>query len=133
MTLDWTQQTLNDGGVLHMARCAGDSDLAIKDALEGALEKAVALLDRNVRDDSRYLLCEWDANAATLQVVVTNDDKLVDAPEVVKCHLERLAGPVDEELVSFLLRDYLTTCTAFLGWSLLAAFHEGDRQRSRLL
>ncbi|MCK0154546.1 hypothetical protein MWU49_12580 [Alcanivorax sp. S6407] len=136
MTQNWTQQPHNDGAngqTLHAIRCPGDDEMAIKEGLEAALEKAVSLLDRNVRDDSRYLLCEWNADGATLQIVVSDDSKSKDAPEVVECGFDAFDTRVDVEQVQFLIRDFLTTCTAFLGWSLLAAFHEGDRQRSRLL
>ncbi|MGB2247220.1 MAG: hypothetical protein ACPH3N_06095 [Alcanivorax sediminis] len=136
MTQDWTQLSPDAGGngkTVHSLVCRGGDEQAIKDGLEAALEKAVALLDRNVRDDSRYLLCEWNARAASLQIVVSDDSKTRDAPEVVACRFENVDPSVDVALVQFLIRDYLTTCTAFLGWSLLAAFHEGDRQRSRLL
>lgn len=136
MTLDWTQQTQTMGGTqhtVHGAACTGDSEEAVKIGLEAALEKAVSLLDSNVSDDSRYLLCEWNADATTLSIVVSDDQKTTDAAGVVQCRFADMDKSVDVELVQFLIRDYLTTCTAFLGWSLLAAFHEGDRQASRLL
>ena len=133
MTLEWNEQAQQEGTVLYTLNCAGNDEDAIKAGVEAALEKAVSLLDRNVRDDSRYLLCEWDADAARLQVVVSDDSKTKDAPEAVECCFEPFDAALDVALLQFLIRDYLTTCTAFLGWSLLAAFHEGDRQRSRLL
>ncbi|MEE2869048.1 MAG: hypothetical protein VYE17_00835 [Pseudomonadota bacterium] len=133
MTLEWNEQAQQEGTVLYTLSCAGNDEDAIKAGVEAALEKAVSLLDRNVRDDSRYLLCEWDADAARLQVVVSDDSKTRDAPEAVECRFEPFDAALDVALLQFLIRDYLTTCTAFLGWSLLAAFHEGDRQRSRLL
>ncbi|MEE3321292.1 MAG: hypothetical protein VX258_11435 [Pseudomonadota bacterium] len=134
MTQDWTQQTGEDSQqTTHSLTCAGDDEQAVKAGLEAALEKAVSLLDRNVRDDARYLLCEWSVADARLAIVVSDDSKSLDAPEVVVCHFNCFDNAVDVEQVQFLIRDYLTTCTAFLGWSLLAAFHEGDRQRSRLL
>lgn len=133
MTLAWTQQASGDSGVRHLVQCPGDSEAGIKTGLEAALEKAVALLDSNVGDDARYLLCGWDDAAAVLTIVVSDDSKTVDAPEQVQCRFENRDSAVDVDLVQFLIRDYLTTCTAFLGWSLLAVFHEGDRQRSRLL
>ena len=136
MTLDWTQQTQTMGDTqhtVHAAACKGDSEEAVKTGLEGALEKAVSLLDSTVSDDSRYLLCEWKADETTLMIVVSDDDKTSDAADVVQCRFAEMDESVDVELVQFLIRDYLTTCTAFLGWSLLAAFHEGDRQASRLL
>ena len=133
MTLQWNEQAQQEGAVLYTLSCAGNDEDAIKAGVEAALEKAVSLLDRNVRDDSRYLLCEWNADAARLQVVVSDDSKTKDAPEVVECRFEPFDVALDVALLQFLIRDYLTTCTAFLGWSLLAAFHEGDRQRSRLL
>ena len=133
MTLEWNEQAQQEGTVLYTLSCAGNDEDAIKAGVEAALEKAVSLLDRNVRDDSRYLLCEWNADAARLQVVVSDDSKTKDAPEVVECRFEPFDVALDVALLQFLIRDYLTTCTAFLGWSLLAAFHEGDRQRSRLL
>ena len=133
MTLQWNEQAQQEGAVLYTLSCAGNDEDAIKAGVEAALEKAVSLLDRNVRDDSRYLLCEWNADAARLQVVVSDDSKTKDAPEAVECCFEPFDAALDVALLQFLIRDYLTTCTAFLGWSLLAAFHEGDRQRSRLL
>ena len=133
MTLQWNEQAQQEGTVLYTLSCAGNDEDAIKAGVEAALEKAVSLLDRNVRDDSRYLLCEWNADAARLQVVVSDDSKTKDAPEAVECCFEPFDAALDVALLQFLIRDYLTTCTAFLGWSLLAAFHEGDRQRSRLL
>lgn len=136
MTQDWTQQTQTMGDTqhtVHAAVCKGDSEEAVKTGLETALEKAVSLLDSNVSDESRYLLCEWKASERMLMVVVSDDRKMMDAPGVVQCRFAEMDESVDVELVQFLIRDYLTTCTAFLGWSLLAAFHEGDRQACRLL
>ena len=73
MTLEWNEQAQQEGTVLYTLSCAGNDEDAIKAGVEAALEKAVSLLDRNVRDDSRYLLCEWNADAARLQVVVSDD------------------------------------------------------------
>ena len=116
-------------------------------AVEACAEKAISLLDDNINDDSLYLLFEWNADKAELNVCVTDASKQHDSKHQVIMHFAALANklhslPTTERLakqhelsesVQFWLHDYLTTCTAFFRYSLVAIFHKGSRANTELL
>jgi len=120
---------------------------SLKDALETCAAKAISLLDQNIQDDSLYLLFEWNANTAELTIVVTDAEKKQDSPFSVGTHFTALQQEIQSlsipeqaekmettnELVKFLLSDYLASCSAFFRYSLVAIFHSNTRSNSNLL
>lgn len=150
MTLDWNETPADNGSVLSFAECALTEDGHVYGALAQAVEKAVLLLDDNVKDDSRYFLFEWDAVESELTIVVTDDHKQSDSLKVVKLSLPGLAKPLEtlqddavsewaataeecSDNIKFFIRDYLTTSSGFHQYSLIAIFHNESRNKTDLL
>jgi len=116
-------------------------DIELKQALESTTAKAIALLDKNIQDDSLYLLFEWDSTKAQLSIVVTDDTKSQDSP-LLACDAFTLSNEEMnvairtkelEEKIYFWLHDYLTTAKDFFRYSLVAIFHASNRANTRLL
>ncbi|MBV1909217.1 MAG: hypothetical protein KUG78_07825 [Kangiellaceae bacterium] len=147
-------QTLADGTnveqVVHFASINEITESALKAAVIDSIDKAVGLLNENIEDDSRYLLFEWDVTNSTLVIVVTDDSKESDSRQLVKCKLLALDQQMTElanasenereskaeeysELVQGWIHNYLTTCSAFMRYSLIAVFHNESRQKTKLL
>lgn len=135
---------------IHYATCEGTSDSDVQLAINACTDKACALLDHNIRDDSRYLLFEWDSTNSTLTIVVTDDSKQKDSPQIVQCHFPALNHKLNTanetqdskwqcqtaeiaDHVHYSIKDYLTTCAPFLRYSLIAAFHQETRATCTLL
>lgn len=145
MRLNWQQSTIQtDQGleqVLHKSECSTASDNDIKAALGQCVEKAAQLLPINIQDDSLFLLFEWDRVQSLLNIVVTNGDKSLDSPHIVRCNFtatessaaQRQAPDAYAEHVYYWIKDYLTTCAAFMNFSLVAAFYLDSREQSMLL
>lgn len=136
--LSWTRSQTNDR-IIHSAEMTGSSEQQIRQALESCADKAIALLDTNIQDDSLYLLFEWNLISSSLSVVVTDASKTYDASESIYCSFTELAR-LDEaqkisnvDSINFWLHDYLTTCTAFFRYSLVAIFHSSTRNNTELL
>ena len=120
---------------------------SLKDELETCAAKAISLLDKNIQDDSLYLLFEWNARTAELNVVVTDAGKQQDSPFSVGAHFPALQQEIQllpvadqeakietiNEWIKFLLSDYLASCSAFFRYSLVAIFHSSTRSNSNLL
>lgn len=136
--------------VSHYSECTEISEDNIKAAIALCVEKAVSLLEVNAKDESMYLMFEWNTTDSELTIVVTDQTKQRDSDNIVQCHFSALnktmsldnfqseeewKSTVNEyaEDVEFWIRDYLTTCTSFLNYSLIAAFHCGNRNASKLL
>lgn len=138
--LNWTK-TPTESTTHYHALVADTDDKALKQAIEAAADKAVSLLNSNIQDDSLYVLFEWDSELARLNICVTDASKRVDAPESVSCTFSNLAPLLNNpearnnytETVKFWLHDYLTTCTAFFSFSLVAIFHSSTRSNTELL
>lgn len=136
MKTQWTQQQLPNGICLHTTTTLDSSDAALRKSIEHTAEKAISLLDNNIQDDSLYLMFEWNASESYLHVVVCNAQKTNDAAEQVRIYIQDMRTHASEELnekIHYWLHDYLTTCTAFFRYSLVAVFHCGDRTRTKLL
>ena len=118
---------------LHLCEFKGESDRDVQLAINTSIDKACDLLEQNIQDDSRYLLFEWNAKASTLTIVVTDDGKERDSREVVQCHFAANDIALNPDDIQFWIRDYLTTCTQFLHYSLIAAFHRDSRADCTLL
>lgn len=143
MKLNWTLREnnapINDANgdqteyVVHHCRFEGNADSEVQIAIDATIEKACDLLENNIQDDSRYLLFGWDADTSTLTIVVTDDERQRDSREVVQCQFVATDKPLDPEDIQYWIKDYLTTCAAFLRYSLIAAFHRESRANCTLL
>lgn len=138
--LTWNiHQTINN--TLHATSVTGTTEQDIRKTIEACTDKAINLLKNNIQDDSLYLLFEWNTSNASLHIVVTDVTKNHDAPESVCCTLSNLTKEFSSqeqsiaytESVKFWLHDYLTTCTAFFSYSLVAVFHSSTRNNTELL
>lgn len=135
---------------IHYSVFDGVSDSEVQLAINACTDKACELLEKNIREDSRYLLFGWDLSSSTLTIVVTDDGKEQDSQGIVKCQFagidqkfnsneataESDRGARARELaddVQYWIKDYLTTCAPFLRYSLIAAFHRGSRANCTLL
>jgi hypothetical protein len=118
-----------------------DHEPQIKQATEEAALAAIKLLADNIQDDSLYLLFEWNNSLSQLQIVVTDSTKTKDAPQQISAtfHLNSTStissNPTNSiaDQVKFWLHDYLSSCTEFLRYSLVAIFHASDRNNTELL
>lgn len=136
MITSWTQEHLPNGICLHTSTAIESHDIALRNIIEKAAEKAISLLDTNIQDDSLYLMFEWNPTEHHIHIVVCNAQKSNDAPQHVRAYLQGTNTHTPEELkeqIHYWLHDYLTTCTAFFRYSLVAVFHTGDRDRTELL
>lgn len=114
--------------------CSSDNESLIKSALGQTVDKAVALLDKSIEDESVFLLFDWNKASGELGVFVTDENKQLDSKIVVRC----VFSAVDQtdafaEQIKFWIKDYLTTCNAFFHYSLVAVFCSGSRLDGDLL
>ncbi|MDF1692205.1 MAG: hypothetical protein P1U47_07525 [Zhongshania sp.] len=150
-TLAWSDSVLIENGEENMLYSAAVSDpdkWQIEALLANCVERAVDLLAVNIEDDSLYLMFEWNTNASVLTVVVCDDSKRRDAKHRVRCDMSAMNAKIKQlseseqwkykgesfaDIVKHGLHDYLTTCTGFMRYSLVAVFHQGSRQHTELL
>jgi len=163
VALNW-QRNISDGlngdlrsageknveGVEFFAECGDCSDQAVRSAVGECIDKAVEVLASNLRDDSMYFMCEWNAQRSSLTIVVTDEFKTNDSACVVTCRMSMWSNQMQalrsdsvdiqgvaletcESTVKYWAADYLTTCSAFLQYSLIAVFYSGSRTRTALL
>lgn len=142
----WQSQII-DNQTCYTSDFAGTCTNALKTALETCAAKAVSLLDKNIQEDSLYLLCEWHARSAQLSIVVTDVDKRLDGPYTFSAKLPdlqlSLAALSETEYnekidilnanVKFLLSDFLASYSPFFSYSLVAIFHSSSRAETSLL
>ncbi|WP_320838327.1 hypothetical protein [Zhongshania sp.] len=149
--LTWDEAAVQGSGtdyLLHSSVVTSSDNLTIEVILANCVEHAVALLAENINDDSLYFMFEWDNTASTLAIVVTDDSKSRDAKHRVLCDLSAMNAKMKQlaesdqwkyqgesfaDIVKHALHDYLTTCTGFMRYSLVAVFHQGSRQQTELL
>ncbi len=138
--LNWTTtETLNT--TIHSSYELDTEENTLRKTIEACADKAIGLLKTNIEDDSLYVLFEWNEALATLNIVVTDATKQNDAQQSVCCTFPNLAlSLVNQEqsaaytdAIKFWLHDYLTTCTAFFSYSLVAIFHSSTRNNTELL
>lgn len=140
--LDWTRSQHENNIILNTMTDAS-SDHEICRAVEDAAERAIEELHDNIQDASLYLLFEWCFDNAELKIAVTDVSKSKDSPISYCCKftnlLKRLESASTEELeqfaetLKFWLHDYLSSCTPFLKYSLVAIFHQSTREHTELL
>lgn len=119
---------------IHQAYCAERDEASIKNAIDTSIEKAVNFLPNNVQDDSLYFLVEWLEDTNTLNIIVTDDSKHKESPEVTRCIFSHIDKPlIDPEKIQYWTRDFLTTSGGFIRFSLVAIFCCGDRNKTVLL
>ncbi|MET4000432.1 hypothetical protein [Marinobacterium sp. MBR-109] len=154
MSLSWSlSENLNpfvpeekgEGLCFHAAQSSVVDDVAVKDAIEAALERAIGYLDANVKNESLYFMVEWALPSSTLRLAVTDERKCQDSSEVVSCRFSELnqqlhqGGDLQAEAqalsdkVKFWAKDYLSTNTEFMNYSLVALYTDGTRAEAKLL
>jgi hypothetical protein len=140
--LNWITSEI-ENKIVHSISVTETSEKFVRHIIESSADKAINSLKRNIQDDSLYLLFEWNMDEAKLTIVVTNASKTHDAPESICCIFSSLAIELSRESdaqrydyiesVKFWLHDYLTTCSAFFSYSLVAIFHSSSRNNTELL
>lgn len=115
----------------------------IRKIVEAVVDKAMQQLEHSINDDSLYLLFEWSPISATLSITVTDATKTQDSPDVVQCTFSSPTNQTAQDIdktpsefaddLHFWLHDYLTTCTAFFRYSLVAIFTSTSRNNTHLL
>jgi hypothetical protein len=144
--LNWNSNT-NNNTIIHNTVIAETDDTSLRLAIEACAEKSINLLKENIQNDSLYLLFEWNPENSTLTIVVTDAEKKSDGPQSVICVFTGLHSGLKQlnsadyewqvadhiESIKFWLHDYLTTCTAFFRYSLVAIFHSSNRSNTELL
>lgn len=138
--LNWTINTELNSTIYSTSETGSDQQ-SLRTSLEACADKAIGLLNTNIQDDSLYLLFEWNETLATLNIVVTDATKQNDAPQTVSCEFPNVAQlqvdpdqrVANTDSIKFWLHDYLTTCTAFFSYSLVAIFHSSTRKNTELL
>lgn len=135
MKLEWSESQRDE--FLLVSACveaSGEPDLQA--SVEAAVARGVELMPRTVVDASRYFMCEWRAQHSLLRIQVTDETKNIDSPIRVELSLpgfQERSESQSSELVKFWITDYLSTCTDFLRFAVIALFHTGDRTRGVLL
>ena len=147
---DSLESTLEPGSVIYSIETNILDHDKVKLFLAACIDKAVSLLDVNITQDSCYFMCEWNKRLSILSIVVTDDTKALDSLHIVQGQFKREGIDVDDGFdqlrftskededsfannIQYWLRDYLTTSTGFMAFSLVAAFHCSDRVESVLL
>lgn len=151
MTLNWQQHQdqhpfLTTEGMQGHRYLAAESAVTleddVKDVVEAALEQAEALLDSNVANSSLFFLATWDKDGSVLTLSVTDATKKEDAPDLVTCRFTVLseqlsadAGAYDDlsAKLQFWIKDYLSTSTRFMNYSLVAVFTDSGRDRCQIV
>ena len=123
---------------VHCAQCPAEDERSACRAIDSSIDKAVELLAVTASDESRYLVFDWDSEQGSLSMVVTDESKQHDADVIVRCSLANwLQAAADKaacaDSVKYWIKDYLTTCTGFFNYSLIAVFAQGDRAKTQLL
>jgi len=127
------------------AQSQAKNDQNIQQNINDTVDKAISFLPHNIQADSLYMLFEWSSAASTLEIVITDPAKSHDAPITTRCifegiqeeaNLENNEGDITQQVTERIklgIKDYLTTCAGFMQFSLVAAFHDGERSKSELL
>ena len=135
MSLEWKVASNSSTHVTHISVCEDSHELAIKQAMEESVEKAISLLANNIRDDSLYFLIEWHSDTSTVKITVTDDSKTKVSAETVscQCHIDDSHSSAYALSIQDWVKDYLTTSSSFIRFSLVAVFRLGSQGQSILL
>ncbi|MCG8315408.1 MAG: hypothetical protein MI976_19535 [Pseudomonadales bacterium] len=116
--------------------CEKNDEVSLTKAVEDSIASAVSLIPENLPalgDEARYFMIELDLEQRQARILLTSDDKKTDGPKVVKLALPHGEPTQLEATLKFAAKDYLTTCSEFLNYALLAVIHSGDRSKTQLL
>ncbi len=143
-----TWNTITDNKKInHSCDFVSLSNEQLKLAMQACAGKAVSILKENIQDESLYLMFEWSPEDSILTIVLTDAAKQQDACQKVTGVFLELNRSLNQltpaaraeqtqtttELIQFWLYDYLTTCSEFFKYSLVAIFHSSTRNNSQLL
>lgn len=127
----------------HAAESSATEESAVKDVVEAALAQAETLLDRNVTNASLFFMVTWSPREGALTLSVTDADKAKDAPDLVTCRLVALNEQLQKGgenayqdfigKLQFWIKDYLSTSTAFMNYSLVAVFTDAGRDHCQIV
>lgn len=125
--------------IQHFAQCDETSETDIQEFLNLVLDRAIGIIPQSIHDDARYLLFTWNSKSSTLDIVSTDDHKTHDASENVQLRIEHWLQTNEQssaeytDNIHYWIKDYLTTSSEFLHFSLIAMFSLGDRAKTQLL
>jgi hypothetical protein len=135
----WTQETSNDGKVLHKTISRENTQNGLKFSILSCADHAFSLFDDNVKNESMYCLFDWNYGQQTLTISVTEPSKIVSSKHIVQLKLEKFDDYLNDkedqqEQIQLWLHNHLTTSAEFLQYSLVASMMaDGDLSRSVLL
>ena len=147
MKIEWevlTAPAINGVKARYFIQSAAQLEAELAPLLAACVNKVVDELHSNILDNSLYLLFEFDKNLV-INIVVTDESKQQESPYRVVCDMASLQpyllestywkfkGEEFADVVKHELRDYLSTCSGFMRYSLVAVFSEGDRAKTELL
>ena len=143
MPLEWNVNNTDSPRYLHQTVCNEPNEAAIKEVVDGSIERAIDCLHENIQDDSLYFLVEWNDAESSLTIIVTDDSKQKESPHKIVSDFSNVMGQVmsgamkdinvDIEKIQYWVRDFLTTSTGFIRFSLVAIFSRGDRSNTILM
>jgi len=139
MPLEWNVNNTDSPRYLHQTVCNEPNEAAIREVVDGSIERAIDCLHENIQDDSLYFLVEWNDAESSLTIIVTDDSKQKESPhKIVSDFSQVMSGAikdsnVDIDKIQYWVRDFLTTSTGFIRFSLVAIFSRGDRNNTLLM
>ncbi|MBV0934713.1 hypothetical protein [Marinobacterium weihaiense] len=143
MSLNWNTREHNNpfdpddaaqaGCCFHYAESQAVDDAALKQDVEACLALSMSQLNANVKNESLFYMVEWQPETAVLRLSVTDGQKANDARDVVCCRFVAVGGQDLSDRMSFWAKDYLSTCTGFMDFSLVALFTDSTRARTQIL
>lgn len=125
--------------IQHFAQCDENHEKEIQEYLNLVLDRAIGIIPQSIHDDARYLLFTWKSDSSTLDIVSTDDHKTHDASENVQLRIEHWLQSTEQSMaeqtdsIHYWIKDYLTTSSEFLHFSLIAMLSLGDRAKTQLL
>ncbi|MFT7405188.1 hypothetical protein [Zhongshania sp.] len=147
MKVNWEMSVLPSGKraeYIYVTDSAAQLETELEPLIIACVDKAVSVMPENINDDSLYLIFEFDDHGV-LRIVMTDDTKQQESAYGIACDMSsvtqylaesdywKFKGEPFADIVKHCIRDYLTTCGAFMRYSLVAVFSEGDRARTELL
>lgn len=145
MNLDWEEKTVGEH-LIFAAVVDSAEESNLKEGLGECVEKATSFLHLNIHDDSMYFMLGWDKTTSTLKITVVDETKSKESQYVVTCCFSALAqallsdsegaeAKADEQTdsIRYWIKDYLTTCSSYYQYSLVATFYTESRNMGDLL
>jgi hypothetical protein len=147
MKVNWEMSVLPIGKLaeyVYATDSAAQLEIDLEPLIIACVDKAVSVMAENINDDSLYLIFEFD-DCGVLRIVMTDDSKQQESAYSIACDMSSVTPYLAEsdywkfkgerfaDIVKHCISDYLTTCGAFMRYSLVAVFSEGDRARTELL